>query len=83
MNRLWQNSLNKNEKIALSQKISGATGMDERAVEKDWWVTVALKALSQAQCAYLMYFKGLCIATHKPLRLSFYFIPHILILLRK
>ena len=58
MNRLWQNSLNKNEKIALSQKISGATGMDERAVEKDWWVTVALKALSQTKCAHLMSFKG-------------------------
>lgn len=58
MNRLWQNSLNKNEKIALSQKISGATGMDERAVEKDWWVTVALKALSQTKYAHLMSFKG-------------------------
>lgn len=58
MSRLWQNSLNKNEKIALSQKISGATGMNERAIEKDWWVTVALKALSQTKYAHLMSFKG-------------------------
>lgn len=58
MSRLWQNSLNKDEKIALSQKIAGATGMDERAVEKDWWVTVALKALSQTQYAHLLSFKG-------------------------
>lgn len=34
--KLWQNSLNKNEKLALSQKIAGITGMDERAVEKDF-----------------------------------------------
>lgn len=58
MSKLWQNSLSKNEKIALSQKIAGATGMDERAVEKDWWVTVAIKALSQTQYAHLMSFKG-------------------------
>lgn len=58
MSKLWQNSLSKNEKIALSQKIAGATGMDERAVEKDWWLTVAIKALSQTQCAHLMSFKG-------------------------
>ena len=36
MSKLWQNSLSKAEKIALSQRIAGATGMDERAVEKDW-----------------------------------------------
>ena len=46
MSNLWQNSLSKAEKIALSQRIAGATGMDERAVEKDWWVVVVLKALS-------------------------------------
>lgn len=58
MGKLWQNSLNKDEKVALSQKIAGATGMDERAVEKDWWVTVALHALSQTRYAHLMSFKG-------------------------
>lgn len=58
MSKLWQNSLSMAEKQALSQKIAGATGMDERAVEKDWWVTVALKALSQTRYAHLMSFKG-------------------------
>ena len=58
MSKLWQNSLSKAEKIALSQRIAGATGMDERAVEKDWWVVVVLKALSMTQYAHLMSFKG-------------------------
>ncbi len=58
MSKLWQNSLSRDEKLALSQKIAGATGMDERAVEKDWWVTVVLKALSQTRYAHLMSFKG-------------------------
>ena len=58
MSKLWQNSLSTAEKLALSQKIAGTTGMDERAVEKDWWVTVALKALSQSRYAHLMSFKG-------------------------
>ena len=58
MSNLWQNSLSKAEKIALSQRIAGATGMDERAVEKDWWVVVVLKALSMTQYAHLMSFKG-------------------------
>ena len=34
MGKLWQNSLNRDEQLALSQKIAGATGMDERAIEK-------------------------------------------------
>ena len=58
MSKLWQNSLSKAEKIALSQRIADATGMDERAVEKDWWVVVVLKALSMTQYAHLMSFKG-------------------------
>ena len=58
MSRLWQNSLSKAEKIALSQRIAGATGMDERAVEKDWWVVALLKALSMTQYAHLMSFQG-------------------------
>lgn len=58
MSKLWQNSINIIEKRALSQKIAGVTGMDERAVEKDWWVTVALKALSQTRYAHIMSFKG-------------------------
>ena len=32
--------------------------MDERAVEKDWWVVALLKALSMTQYAHLMSFKG-------------------------
>lgn len=58
MTKLWQKNLNKVEKIALSQKIARETGMDERAVEKDWWVAVVLKALSQSKYAHLMSFKG-------------------------
>lgn len=58
MGILWQNSLSRDEKRALSQQIAGTTGMDERAVEKDWWVTLVLKALSQTRYAHLMSFKG-------------------------
>lgn len=58
MDILWQDSLNRDEKLALSQRIADTTGMDERAVEKDWWVTLVLKALSQTRYAHLMSFKG-------------------------
>lgn len=37
---------------------SSQTGLPRLAVEKDWWVTMVLKALSITQYAHLMSFKG-------------------------
>lgn len=37
---------------------SSQTGLPRLAVEKDWWVTMVLKALSVTQYAHLMSFKG-------------------------
>lgn len=39
--------------IAAAQK-----GLPRIAIEKDWWVTMTLKALSTTQNAHLMSFKG-------------------------
>ena len=57
MNELWQN-LPVSEKIASVQEVAIRRGIDERAVEKDWWVTAVLKALYNTECADWLLFKG-------------------------
>ena len=42
-------------------------GMPEQIIEKDWWVSTVMRALFALPYANQMSFKGLCIATHKPL----------------
>ena len=42
-------------------------GMPEKIIEKDWWVSTVMRALFALPYANQMSFKGLCIATHKPL----------------
>ena len=41
---LWQN-LNTSERIAAVQTTATNKNIEDRAVEKDWWVTAVLKAL--------------------------------------
>lgn len=54
---LWQN-LSKEEQIASIHAVAESKNIDERAVEKDWWVTVVLKALSMCECSNHLLFKG-------------------------
>ena len=40
------------------QRVAEETGLPEYAVEKDWWVTMTLKALFMLECAKWLEFKG-------------------------
>lgn len=53
----WQ-SLTVQERQQLIQNISYQTGLSPHAIEKDWWVTMALKALFQTSCSDFLLFKG-------------------------
>lgn len=57
MSTLWIH-LSPEEKIASVQATAAVRKIDERAVEKDWWVTAVLKALYNTECAPWMNFKG-------------------------
>lgn len=46
------------ERLQILDITSGNTGLPRIAVEKDWWVTMVLKALSMTQYFKLMSFKG-------------------------
>ena len=56
MNRWIQ--LSNTEKIEAINKVALTEGLPAVAVEKDWWVTMALGALFSCQCAGYMVFKG-------------------------
>lgn len=57
MNNLWQN-LSESEQLASVQAIAKERKIEERAVEKDWWVTIILKALFNLECGSFLLFKG-------------------------
>ena len=57
MNILWQN-LNISEKTAAVQAVAADKNIEERAVEKDWWVTAVMKAIFNTECAEYLLFKG-------------------------
>ncbi len=54
---LWQEKTI-NERISMVQSISADLKIDEPAVEKDWWVTVTLKALFSTSFSDYLRFKG-------------------------
>ena len=55
---IWQ-KYNIDEKLAMLQAIAGRHDIIEQAVEKDWWVTVVLKALSNTSWGNgVLLFKG-------------------------
>lgn len=54
---IWQKNTVEDQKVLL-QLTSDAEGFNQIAVEKDWWVTVVLKALFQTSCADSLLFKG-------------------------
>lgn len=57
MNNLWQN-LPVAEQLASVQATSKEKKIEDRAVEKDWWVTIILKALFNLECGPFLLFKG-------------------------
>lgn len=54
---IWQN-LPMAERTAAAQAVAVKLKINERAVEKDWWVTVVLKALVGIRCGKHLLFKG-------------------------
>ena len=60
---LWQ-KLDISERIAAVQTTAASKNIEDRAVEKDWWVSTVMRALFALPYANQMSFKGLCIATH-------------------
>lgn len=53
----WQNH-SSDERIAMIQTVAQAHNIEDNAVEKDWWVTVVLKALFNTSCGKWLLFKG-------------------------
>ena len=54
---LWQN-LTASERLAAVQTTAAGKNIEDRAVEKDWWVTAVLKALFNTSCRDYLLFKG-------------------------
>ena len=50
--------LSEQERIAAAQSTASDKNIEERAVEKDWWVTAVLRALFSTQCGDYLLFKG-------------------------
>ena len=53
----WQ-QYSEQERLQLLDITAAQKGLPRIAIEKDWWVTMVLKALSATQFSYLMSFKG-------------------------
>ena len=53
----WQ-QYNIEERLQLLDIASAEKNLPKLAIEKDWWVTMVLKALSQTQYSNLFSFKG-------------------------
>ena len=54
---LWQNP-DMSERIAAAQTTAANKNIEDRAVEKDWWVTAVLKALFSTSCSNYLLFKA-------------------------
>ena len=58
MGKLWLNNDLVDRLAMLQQTEIGHPGINQVAIEKDWWVTVTLKALFQTDCYESLIFKG-------------------------
>ena len=58
MGRLWLNNELVDRLAMLQQTETTHPGINQVAIEKDWWVTVTLKALFQTDCREWLIFKG-------------------------
>lgn len=56
--KLWINNTLEDRLAMLQQTEETHSGVNQSAIEKDWWVTVALHALFQCSCAPALIFKG-------------------------
>jgi len=54
---IWLN-YNEDEKLVMLQQTAEAKNVVEQAIEKDWWVSTILMALSKTSCAEFLQFKG-------------------------
>ena len=54
---IWQH-YNEDEKLVMLQQTAEAKKIVEQAVEKDWWVSVILMALSKSSLSEFLQFKG-------------------------
>lgn len=51
MRKLWFDN-DKVDRLAILQQTEAKhSGINQMAIEKDWWVTITLKALFQTSCA--------------------------------
>ena len=62
---MWLN-LSPEERLEVLTNVSEQINLSPNAIEKDWWVTMSLRALFSCECANHVVFKGLCVALHKP-----------------
>lgn len=58
MGKLWLNNEMVDRLAMLQQTEAEHPGISQIAIEKDWWVTVTLKALFQTDCRDSLIFKG-------------------------
>ncbi len=58
MGKLWLNNEFVDRLAMLQQTEATHPGINQVAIEKDWWVTVTLKALFQTDCCDSLIFKG-------------------------
>ncbi|WP_302778067.1 nucleotidyl transferase AbiEii/AbiGii toxin family protein [Porphyromonas uenonis] len=58
MKKLWIKNTAEDKIAMLQQAESVHTGINQSAIEKDWWVTVTLFALSKCSCVPYLTFKG-------------------------
>ncbi len=58
MRKLWLNNEIVDRLAMLQQTEAGHPGVNQIAIEKDWWVTITLKALFQTDCRNSLIFKG-------------------------
>ena len=58
MGKLWLNNELVDRLAMLQQTEATHPGVNQVAIEKDWWVTVTLKALFQTDCREWLIFKG-------------------------
>jgi hypothetical protein len=52
------NELEIERRVRIITRIHDETGIIQQAIEKDWWVTMTLKALFETSCADFLIFKG-------------------------
>ena len=56
--KLWINNNAEDRTYMLEKTEESHPGVGQAAIEKDWWVSVTLKALFQTDCAGSLIFKG-------------------------